>query len=98
MRPFWIGCSLLLHLLGIAALGRFAPRGTTPTPAAYPVATSAGWKDAIHQPSTRLPFFAKRSVDPLWATVFYDRNMVILVRRTPANQQIIERFEVDWRS
>jgi hypothetical protein len=57
----------------------------------------------MHTPETeQLPgytaFFARRCVDPLWAIVYLDHRVVIIVRRTPANKAVIDRFEIDFRS
>ena len=43
-------------------------------------------------------FFARRCRDPLWAPVFLDSRLVILLRRTPANKAVIDRFQVDFGS
>jgi hypothetical protein len=42
-------------------------------------------------------FLRRRVADPHWATVFLDRRMVILVRRTPEHKDLIDRFQVDFR-
>ena len=39
-------------------------------------------------------FLARRAVDPAWAPVFADKTAIILLKRTPANQSVIERNEI----
>lgn len=39
-------------------------------------------------------FLERRSADPAWAPVFFDRTAIILLKRTPANQNVIVRHEI----
>jgi len=39
-------------------------------------------------------FMIRRLADPAWAPVFVDNFAIIIVRRTPENADVIERFEI----
>jgi hypothetical protein len=48
--------------------------------------------EALYVPGYQA-FFRRRANDPQWAIVFLKNRMVILVRRTPENKDLIDRYE-----